>query len=64
MDYPLSGIAVHRTIPEGHTAGMAFPWEGETFYITQAELDRVRSLPSVEEINRQVAVIQGIMSGK
>jgi len=54
----LSGVTVHRTLPDGEELGAVFVHEGELYCVTQSEVDRIRSMPSVDEIRRQVAAIQ------
>jgi hypothetical protein len=51
----LTGVAAHRELPEGETLGATFTFGGETYYVTQAEVDRVKNLPSADEIRGMVA---------
>lgn len=53
----LHGVAAHREPPEGETIGASFTFEGDTWFVTQAEVDRVKNLPSAEEIQSMVASV-------
>ena len=55
-------IAIHRELPKGQTLGAIFWHEGEKYYVTQQELNRVQALPSAEDIRKQIAAIRGLLS--
>jgi hypothetical protein len=59
----LLGVAAHRSLPEGETIGAVFWHCGEKYYVTQAEMDRIKNLPSADEIRGMVAKFEAITSG-
>ena len=54
----LSAVALHRALPEGHELGAVVAIEGSLYCVTQAEIDRIKSMPTADEIKLQVAAIQ------
>jgi hypothetical protein len=51
----LTGIAANKELPEGEELGAKFTFGGETYYVTQREIDRVKNLPTPEEMTDMVA---------
>lgn len=58
----LTGITVHRTLPEGQELGASFVLDSEVLYVTQAEFDRVKNMPSAEEVRSMIAKFQNLVS--
>lgn len=57
----LTGMQAHKVLPAGHTIGTTFEHDGTTYYVTQAELDRIYNLPTAEEITNIVAAFNRAM---
>lgn len=51
----LYGIAAHRELPEGEEFGASFVIGGEAWIVTQREVDRVKNLPTIDEVRAMVA---------
>ena len=60
----LFGFAAHRTLPKGENIGAIFWHAGEKYYVTQAEMDRVKSMPSAEKAREMVANMESIVAGR
>jgi hypothetical protein len=58
------GVAAHRSLPKGEAIGAIFWHCGEKYYVTQAEIDRIRSMPSATEITGMIAKIEDLMAGR
>lgn len=54
-------ISAHLEIPEGETLGASFTFAGETWYVTQSEIDRVKNLPSASELTAMIATFNRFM---
>lgn len=59
----IGGITAHRALPEGEKIGAIFWHDGEKYYVTQAEIDRVKSMPSTSEVRRMVESVEALMAG-
>jgi hypothetical protein len=58
-------ITVHLSLPEGEELGALLKLDnGMVVIVTKTELERIRNLPSTEEIARQVGVIRSLMGGQ
>lgn len=56
----LTGIAAHSKPPEGQAIGATFTMGGQMYYVTEAELERIRNLPSAQEVTAMVARVNGM----
>jgi uncharacterized protein (UPF0216 family) len=59
----LLGVAVHRALPQGQKIGAIVWHDGEKYYVTQAEMDRLNNLPTATEIRTMVAKLEALMKG-
>lgn len=58
----LTGMAAHKELPAGQELGLTFEHQGQTYYVTQAELDRIGNLPTAEEITAMVAKFRDLFT--
>ncbi|MDQ0854800.1 hypothetical protein QFZ79_002911 [Arthrobacter sp. V4I6] len=60
----LLGVAAHRSLPKGETIGAIFWHCGDKYYVTQAEIERIKGLPSATEVRGMLAKIEGLIAGR
>lgn len=59
----ITGVKVFDQLPETEKPGLSFDHEGRTLWIGKSELERLRKLPTAEEIRNTVGIIKEIMRG-
>lgn len=64
MTTSLTGVACHKALPVGETVGAIFWHEGEKYYVSRAEMDRIRNLPSDEKIREHIDKLTALMKGR
>ena len=59
----LTGVAAHRSLPDGEKLGAIFWHDGEKYYVTQAEIDRIKGMPSAHEVRQMIEKVEALMRG-